>query len=56
MLTRLEKRIDDEMVYRSKNEEETRKYLEVRVIGIQEKLKSEEKNFLEREKKMMAQV
>ncbi len=54
MMTRIEKRIDDEAGFRSKNEEDTRKYLETRLLGMQEKLKGEEKMALERERRMMS--
>jgi hypothetical protein len=53
-MSTLERRMEDENQYRIKNEEEIRKYLETRVVGIMEKLKNDEKMSLKREKRLMA--
>ena len=53
MLSTFERRLEDEAVFRTKNEDDTRKYFESKIISITEKLKSEENISLEREKRLM---
>ena len=55
MMLTLEKKIEDEGMFRLKNEEDTRKYFENKIIAISEKMKNEEKMGLEREKRLMQQ-
>jgi hypothetical protein len=53
MMLTLEKKIEDESVFRVRNEEDTRKYFENKILSIGEKMKTEEKFSLEREKRLM---
>ena len=53
MILTIEKKIEDEAVFRMKNEEDIRKYFENKFIGFHEKFKNEEKMSLEREKRLI---
>ena len=53
ILATFEKRLEDESIFRAKNEEDNRKFIEAKLQGMFEKLKNEEKNALEREKRLM---
>lgn len=53
MISTIEKKIDEENQFRSKNEEDLRNYFETKFIGFQEKIKNEEKLSLERERRLL---
>ena len=55
MMSTIERKLEDECLFRMKNEEDTRKYFDSKFISLAEKLKSEEKQSLEREKRLMHQ-
>lgn len=55
MMQTIEKKIEDDSMFRVKNEEDTRRYFENKIISISEKMKNEEKMSLEREKRLMQQ-
>ena len=55
MINSIERKLEDEQSFRVKNEEDTKRYYENKFIGLQEKMKNEEKLSLEREKRLMQQ-
>jgi hypothetical protein len=55
MMQNLERKLEDEQLFRVKNEEDTKRYFENKLLGLQEKMKNEEKISLEREKRLMQQ-
>lgn len=55
LISTLDRRLEDEAKYRSKNEEDIRRYIENKMIGTHEKLKGDEKMQMEREKRLLSQ-
>ena len=55
MIGSLEKKLDEEQQFRARNEEDTRRYHENKLVALQEKMKQDEKMQLEREKRIMQQ-
>lgn len=53
ILKTLERRIDDETAFRVKNEDDLRTWFEQKVNGLSERMKNEEKQQLERERKLI---
>jgi hypothetical protein len=45
--------MEDESTFRIKNEEDQRRYIDQKMVGIEQKLKGDEKNQLDREKRLM---
>jgi hypothetical protein len=55
LLKTMERRMDDEAAFRVKNEDDIRTWFDQKVNALHERVKSEEKMSLERERKMIQQ-
>lgn len=55
MFNQFEKKLEEEQMFRLRNEEELRKFFETKLIGVVEKVKNEERTNIEREKRIMQQ-
>lgn len=55
IIANLEKRIEEDSRFRTKNEEDLRMYVDQKVEGLDDKLRTEERSQLEREKRLMSQ-
>ena len=53
MMSTLERKLEDEQQFRLRNEEDQKRYFENKFVGLLEKMKSEEKLSLEREKRLI---
>lgn len=53
MMQTIEKRLEDENMFRVQNEEDLKRYMENKFISMGEKMKADEKLILEREKRLM---
>lgn len=56
IISNLERRIEEESRYRNKNEEDLRLYADQKIEALEDKMKSEERTQLEREKRLMFQL